>query len=134
MRLTVFHVVDFFSSLFLFQFCSCSICFWCRQFSFPLGRSAFAFCGALYCLSLSLLLHCFACVFIYGWVGNRLLYVLTTSIKSTHLMFRMNSNGSFRAHQMFSLHGSCCSCQTQFTDARRKKTHTQSQMRTKLIK
>lgn len=30
---------------------------------------------------------------------NRLLYVLTTSIKSTHLMFKWNSNGSFHVHE-----------------------------------
>lgn len=32
---------------------------------------------------------------------NRLLYVSTTSIKTTHLMFETDSNGSFRAHKIF---------------------------------
>lgn len=32
---------------------------------------------------------------------NRLLYVSTTSIKTTHLMFEADSNGSFRAHKIF---------------------------------
>lgn len=32
---------------------------------------------------------------------NRLLCVSTTSIKTTHLMFKVDSNGSFRAHKIF---------------------------------
>lgn len=81
----------------------------------------------------------FPCVWVtvrvYGWVGNRLLCVLTTSIKSTHLMFRMNSNGSFRApHQMFSLHASHVAPMSNAIYGCEKKTTTNFECETKLIK